>query len=148
MVAFGYNPVLRPSGGMADAVVSKTSVERRASSNLASGTIFVPMFWRTSALPTLRRAQTPRLPAPNPPHVPLARFVGFSREFGVSELFSLTSSGEPGREFLLELSHPLHTKEGHPRLGALLALCGAEAQDFTNYQRVIPPSRPIVCAVT
>ena len=38
MVAFGYNPVLRPSGGMADAVVSKTSVERRASSSLAPGT--------------------------------------------------------------------------------------------------------------
>ncbi len=28
MVAFGYNPVLRPSGGMADAVVSKTSVQK------------------------------------------------------------------------------------------------------------------------
>ena len=34
-----YNLLLRPSGGTADAAVSKTVVERRASSNLASGTI-------------------------------------------------------------------------------------------------------------
>lgn len=34
-----YNSGLRPSGGMADAAVSKTVVERRASSTLASGTI-------------------------------------------------------------------------------------------------------------
>ena len=36
--SFGYNLGLRPSGGMADAAVSKTVVERRASSTLASGT--------------------------------------------------------------------------------------------------------------
>ena len=36
---FRYNRLLRPSGGMADAAVSKTVVERRASSTLASGTI-------------------------------------------------------------------------------------------------------------
>ena len=36
---FRYNLCLRPSGGMADAAVSKTVVERRASSTLASGTI-------------------------------------------------------------------------------------------------------------
>ena len=35
----GYNSISRPSGGMADAAVSKTVVERRASSTLASGTI-------------------------------------------------------------------------------------------------------------
>ena len=35
----GYNAASRPSGGMADAAVSKTVVERRASSTLASGTI-------------------------------------------------------------------------------------------------------------
>lgn len=34
-----YNPWLRPSGGMADAAVSKTVVSRRASSTLASGTM-------------------------------------------------------------------------------------------------------------
>ena len=33
-----YNAVLRPSGGTADAAVSKTVVERRAGSNPASGT--------------------------------------------------------------------------------------------------------------
>ncbi len=35
----GYTSFLCPSGGMADAAVSKTVVSRRASSNLASGTI-------------------------------------------------------------------------------------------------------------
>ena len=34
-----YNMPSRPSDGMADVAVSKTVVERRASSNLASGTI-------------------------------------------------------------------------------------------------------------
>lgn len=38
---FRYNRLLRPSGGMADAAVSKTVVERRASSTLASGTSFL-----------------------------------------------------------------------------------------------------------
>lgn len=36
-----YNAPLRPSDGMADVAVSKTVVERRASSNLASGTILI-----------------------------------------------------------------------------------------------------------
>ena len=36
-----YTFHLRPSGGMADAAVSKTAVERRASSNLASGTMYI-----------------------------------------------------------------------------------------------------------
>lgn len=36
---FRYTFTVRPSGGMADAAVSKTVVERRASSTLASGTI-------------------------------------------------------------------------------------------------------------
>lgn len=35
-----YNAVLRPSGGTADAAVSKTVVERRAGSNPASGTSY------------------------------------------------------------------------------------------------------------
>ena len=39
---FVYNAPLRPSDGMADVAVSKTVVERRASSNLASGTISIP----------------------------------------------------------------------------------------------------------
>ena len=36
-----YNMPSRPSDGMADVAVSKTVVERRASSNLASGTISI-----------------------------------------------------------------------------------------------------------
>ena len=38
LLNFRYNALSRPSDGMADVAVSKTVVERRASSTLASGT--------------------------------------------------------------------------------------------------------------